>query len=234
MAKEGALKVREVVLNHTEGYEGAEFKHGPNTILGVNTVFGLEAVRAILDKFADFSSEIAADKKLSARSLARIHRAVADYAFDDRGPAGLSEAEMRLFERVFEKHDFFRSLYSSYPLVFVTGPSERDVNLTLSQINTHKIRGASLIVVAEESQALREAVGRKDLAPDAKGFESGYIRLPRTDDDLLPFFTSTIVLQLLALHMSVKKLTLLDKLEIADHGVHPDSPKNVSKSITVD
>ena len=67
-----------------------------------------------------------------------------------------------------------------------------------------------------------------------KGFESGYIRLPRTDDVLLPFFTSTIVLQLLALHMSVKKLTLLDKLEIVDHGVHPDSPKNVSKSITVD
>ena len=54
------------------------------------------------------------------------------------------------------------------------------------------------------------------------------------DDDLLPFFTSTVVLQLLALHMSVMKLTLLDRLEISDHGVHPDSPKNVSKSITVD
>jgi glucosamine 6-phosphate synthetase-like amidotransferase/phosphosugar isomerase protein len=31
VAREGALKVREVVLNHTEGYEGTEFKHGPNT-----------------------------------------------------------------------------------------------------------------------------------------------------------------------------------------------------------
>jgi len=26
----------------------------------------------------------------------------------------------------------------------------------------------------------------------------------------------------------------LDRLDIMDHGVHPDSPKNVSKSITVD
>jgi glucosamine--fructose-6-phosphate aminotransferase (isomerizing) len=33
IAKEGALKIREVVLNHTEGFEGSEFKHGPNTIL---------------------------------------------------------------------------------------------------------------------------------------------------------------------------------------------------------
>jgi hypothetical protein len=40
VAKEGALKIREVVLNHTEGFEGSEFKHGPNTILGFNTIFG--------------------------------------------------------------------------------------------------------------------------------------------------------------------------------------------------
>ncbi len=39
VAKEGALKIREVVLNHTEGYDSAEFKHGPNTILGKNTIF---------------------------------------------------------------------------------------------------------------------------------------------------------------------------------------------------
>ena len=26
----------------------------------------------------------------------------------------------------------------------------------------------------------------------------------------------------------------LDRLGVADHGVHPDAPKNVSKSITVD
>jgi hypothetical protein len=34
--------------------------------------------------------------------------------------------------------------------------------------------------------------------------------------------------------MSIKKMELLDSLEILDHGVHPDTPKNVSKSITVD
>ena len=232
VAKEGALKVREVVLNHTEGYEGAEFKHGPNTILGVNTVFGMEAVRAILEKFAAFSDEAATrDGALSARSLAKLYRAVAAYAFDDVKPSGLGEAEQRAFRQAFAKHDFFESLYTNYPLIFVTGPSERDVNLTVSQMNTHKIRGADIYVIAEESKALRDAAAP---AGGAKGARSGYIRLPRTDDDLLPFFTSTVALQLLALHMSVRKLELLDRLEIQDHGVHPDSPKNVSKSITVD
>src|SRR5690606_33445603 len=48
VALEGALKVREVVLNHTEGFEGSEFKHGPNTILGVNTVHGPEEIDALL------------------------------------------------------------------------------------------------------------------------------------------------------------------------------------------
>jgi hypothetical protein len=34
--------------------------------------------------------------------------------------------------------------------------------------------------------------------------------------------------------MSLLKKSYLDRLGIADHGVHPDVPKNVSKSITVD
>lgn len=47
-------------------------------------------------------------------------------------------------------------------------------------------------------------------------------------------FSSTVVLQLLGLKMSQKKMEYLDKLNFIDHGVHPDVPKNVSKSITVD
>ena len=47
VAKEGALKIREVVLNHTEGFEASEFKHGPNTSLGWNTVLGPEQVEVL-------------------------------------------------------------------------------------------------------------------------------------------------------------------------------------------
>src|SRR4029079_10892944 len=50
VAKEGALKIREVVLNHTEGFEASEFKHGPNTILGFNTVLGPRRVDAMLKR----------------------------------------------------------------------------------------------------------------------------------------------------------------------------------------
>ena len=182
VAKEGALKVREVVLNHTEGYEASEFKHGPNTILGVNTVYGLEAVVG------------AAGRRLKP------------------GP------------------ELYQSLYANYPLVFVTGPQARDVNLTVSQINTHKIRGADLYVAAEPDGALNRAVLRNRV----RGGRGLVIPLPKTGDDLLPFFTASLVLQLLALNMSTRKLARLDAAGFPGHGVHPDSPKNVSKSITVD
>jgi glucosamine--fructose-6-phosphate aminotransferase (isomerizing) len=178
VAKEGALKIREVVLNHTEGYEASEFKHGPNTILGVNTVFGIDAV--------------------------------------------LRYAESR----------DFASLYEDYPLIFVTGPDATDVDLTVSQINTHKIRGATCVMIAEENAALRQAIAKPPAGNPS--YQSAYIVLPATGDNLMTVFTATVVLQRLALRMSEMKAEYLDGLGLEDHGVHPDVPKNVSKSITVD
>jgi len=178
IAKEGALKIREVVLNHTEGFEASEFKHGPNTILGVNTIFGIEAA-------------------------------------------------MR-----YAKSGNLVDLVEDYPLIFVTGPDETDVNLTVSQVNTHKIRGATCVMVAEENAALRQAVTK----PPAGNphYRSAYIVLPETGDNLMTIFTATVVLQRLALRMSEMKAEYLDGIGFRDHGVHPDVPKNVSKSITVD
>lgn len=178
VAKEGALKIREVVLNHTEGYEASEFKHGPNTILGVNTVFGIEAVL----RYAE------------SRDLA--------------------------------------SLYDDYPLIFVSGPDATDVDLTISQINTHKIRGATCVMIAKENPALRQAIGKPPA--DNPSYRSAYIALPTTGSNLMTVFTATVVLQRLALRMSEMKAKYLDDLGFRDHGVHPDVPKNVSKSITVD
>lgn len=180
IAREGALKIREVVLNHTEGFEGSEFKHGPNTILGVNTIFGIEDVL-------------------------RFSRA---------------------------SNSPLSTLYDDYPLIFVTGPDETDVNLTVSQVNTHKIRGATCVMVAEENAALRQAVTKPP--GDNPSYRSAYIVLPESGDNLMVLFTATVVLQRLALRMSELKQEYLDQLGLRDHGVHPDVPKNVSKSITVD
>ena len=63
---------------------------------------------------------------------------------------------------------------------------------------------------------------------------SKYIELPPSGDPSLFVFSAAVVLQLLAYRMSVLKMEWLDSLDVADHGVHPDAPKNVSKSITVD
>ena len=193
VALEGALKIREVVLNHTQGYEAAEFKHGPNTILGRNTLYGPTQVRALLDALGG---------------------ADASAVFNE--PCG----------------DLLDALTSDYPLLYVTGPNSQDVALTISQINTHKIRGAISIALAEEDPALRQAIEK---APsDNESYRSVFITLPSTGDFLGTMYTATVVLQRLALRMSERKAAFLDASGVQEHGVHPDVPKNVSKSITVD
>lgn len=235
VAKEGALKIRETVLNHTEGGEASEFKHGPNTILGKNTIFGIKNIKAIIKYYNKKikAMELLAEKRnISYNERRKITHAISNYIFSRSYPFDLSQKALKLFKETIEDFDFFKNAYRNYPLIYVTGPEERDVNLTISQINTHKIRGGDTFVIAEENDKLLE---NTHLNPHDEGYYGwGYIILPRTGDSLMTAFSSTIVLQLLALKMSIKKMGYLDRLCIKDHGVHPDVPKNVSKSITVD
>ncbi len=236
VAKEGALKVREVVLNHTEGFEGSEFKHGPNTILGFNTIFGPEEIDALLKRVGrDLDALIsqAVERGMSGEALGRLVQATTDTVFSPTDSLlSLQDEERALFHECIDREDLLDELYSDYPLIYVTGPDERDVHLTISQINTHKIRGAITVVIAEDHPELRQAASK---APAGNtSYRSVYIPLPRTNDTLMTMFSSTIVLQRLALKMSELKMQYLDQRGIKDHGVHPDVPKNVSKSITVD
>lgn len=235
VAKEGALKIRETVLNHTEGGEASEFKHGPNTILGKNTVFGLKSVKAMIRHFNNTLDEMdleAEQRGLKADDRRRISRALSNYVFTKSYPFSLSNKAYDLFQETVEKFDFFQNAYRNYPLLYVSGPDKRDVNLTISQINTHKIRGGDTFIIAEENDKLYE--NAKTNPHDEGYYGWGFIPLPRTGDTLLTTFSATIVLQLLALKMSERKMAYLDRMGITDHGVHPDVPKNVSKSITVD
>lgn len=235
VAMEGALKIRETVLTHAEGREASEFKHGPNTILGRNTVFGLKHVRSFVRAFAEIldSIDTEAEKRDIPRDQTRdIYQATVDFIFNRVQPFNLSAEADEVFAMTVEKHDFFNSLYRNYPLIYVTGPEERDVNLTISQINTHKIRGANTYVIAEEDEALLKNASTNPR--EGEYYHWGYVMLPKTGDSLLTCFSATVALQLLALYMSIRKLKKLDKLQMFDHGVHPDVPKNVSKSITVD
>ncbi|MHB0896119.1 MAG: SIS domain-containing protein [Spirochaetales bacterium] len=202
LAREGALKIREVVLNHTEGYDTAEFKHGPNTILGRNTLFSLSDMETLLNEYNAMMAKDASLQTLPARDIFKRNPSLAE------------------------------GLFGSYPLVFVCPPEDRDVRITISQIHTHKIRGADIILIAEKRQDLALAVAGKPM--DIGEYWSKYIEMPHSDDPYLFVFGATIVLQYLAYRMSVRKMEWLDDLGIADHGVHPDAPKNVSKSITVD
>ncbi len=235
VAKEGALKIREVVLNHAEGFEGSEFKHGPNTILGKNTIWGPRQVERLLQTTGhaiDAVAERAADGRLSPQSARRVARAVSDALFSPEGSFALTTEEHALLDQIFDRDAALRTLDSDYPLVFITGPDERDVLLTVSQVNTHKIRGACIVVIAEDHPALQQAASKPP--SDNAAYRHVTITLPRTDDTLMTPFTATLVLQRLALKMSLLKMNHLDRLGMVGHGVHPDVPKNVSKSITVD
>jgi glutamine---fructose-6-phosphate transaminase (isomerizing) len=235
VAMEGALKIRETVLNHAEGREASEFKHGPNTILGKNTVFGMKNIRNMVRFFSgmvDTIDEQAAKRGLSHHETKEIIKSFSIYMFSRNVPFNLSAPATDLFKELVRDHDFFEPLYRSYPLIYVTGPDARDVNLTISQINTHKIRGAATYVIAEDNDNLLKNASSNPNEGSYYGW--GYITLPTTGDSLMTCFSATIVLQLLALKMSVRKMSKLDRLNMTDHGVHPDVPKNVSKSITVD
>ncbi|MBT3168431.1 MAG: SIS domain-containing protein [Candidatus Cloacimonetes bacterium] len=235
VAKEGALKIRETVLNHTEGGEASEFKHGPNTILGKNTVFGIKHIKAMMKHYnntIDKMEKLAEERKIPSGERRKIAKAISTYSFKKIKPFNLTKIGTKLFNEIVTDFDFFEEGYRNYPIIYITGPDDRDVNLTISQINTHKIRGADGFIIAEENEELLQNVRTN---PHDNGYYGwGYIPLPKTGDALMTVFSSTIVLQLLALKMSIRKMEKLDILGIADHGVHPDVPKNVSKSITVD
>lgn len=235
VAREGALKIREVVLNHAEGFEGSEFKHGPNTILGLNTVYGPRQVEALLSRLGETLGTLAdraAAEGLGPDAVHRLVRAATAGLLAPEAASALAPGERAVLDATLRRDGLLGSLRSDYPLIYVTGPDERDVALTVSQLNTHKIRGASTVVIAEENPALRAAASK---APaDNPDYRWAYIALPPTGDTLYATFSATVVLQRLALRMSLLKKAYLDGLGVKDHGVHPDVPKNVSKSITVD
>ena len=226
VAKEGALKVREVVLNHSEGYDAAEFKHGPNTILGKNTVLSWTDAEALMRRTAGLAVELAA--ALGTAGAAAVLEPLRAGGFPalhalPEGQPGAALARERLDPE---------QLFSNYPLLFVCGPDPRDVRITVSQIHTHKIRGADVVLVAPENEDLRRAVeGRPDRAGD---YYARYVVVPPGAGPNEFVFQAAVVLQVLALRMSVFKMDALDAAGVRDHGVHPDVPKNVSKSITVD
>ncbi|MCB9472948.1 MAG: SIS domain-containing protein [Candidatus Delongbacteria bacterium] len=222
VAREGALKIREVVLNHAEGISTTEFKHGPNTILGLNNSYGLDQMqnwtRTLLSSLASMEGWEKLDSNQRRAQLLAFGDSLFTGDILSRSP------------RVAE--ELHASLYKDYPLIYITGPGQRDVDLTITQINTHKIRGAMTIVIAEPNEDLRRA------ALDAPGGNPNYVgrfvALPPTGDLLYTTFSSILVLQRLAYEMCLMKMAWLERMGFRNHGVHPDSPKNVSKSITVD
>jgi glucosamine 6-phosphate synthetase-like amidotransferase/phosphosugar isomerase protein len=235
VALEGALKIREVVLNHAEGFEGSEFKHGPNTILGINTTWGPAQVQALLARLAAVTDGLASETvptDLSLDSLRRLLQAAHHQVFAPPAEVLLSPRERELLDRHGAEGSLMHELYDDYPLIYITGPDDRDVALTISQINTHKIRGAKTVVIAEEHPALRAAATKAPTGNEA--YQSVFIALPQRNDTIQAVFSATVVLQHLALKMSERKMAYLDGLAVRGHGVHPDVPKNVSKSITVD
>ena len=238
LAKEGALKVREVVLNHTEGFDAAEFKHGPNTILGQNTIFSLNTLEKVLTEFSEFVENQIIDSTEQQREcfiefmeyvkLNKFRRFKNTIESGDK----CSKTELKKLYTKFNKDFDINRMFANYPLIFICPPDERDQRITITQINTPKNRGADIVLFAPEFRNMEAAVSEKPVNLDS--YYSKYIKMECADDKYTFVFEATVLLQLLAFKMSVLKLKFLNRLYFKDHGVHPDVPKNVSKSITVD
>ncbi len=245
LSREGALKIREVVLNHTEGYDSAEFKHGPNTILGKNTIFSLRDMEYLHAELIETFDEIIenhfkSNRMLGLNEMREFLAVIKNFRLQKIEDENLSEISCfgAESEGLLQALDTYRrkvdleNHFSNYPLVFMCPPDERDKRITVTQVHTHKIRGADVILIAEESEELTRAIEGKPA-----GFEKyyyKYIPIPKTGDKVIFLFEAALVLQLLALRMSVAKMKYMNKNHVENHGVHPDVPKNVSKSITVD
>ncbi|MBU4267329.1 MAG: SIS domain-containing protein [Acidobacteria bacterium] len=244
LAREGALKIREVVLNHAEGYDAAEFKHGPNTILGKSTLYSFMDLENVLSDMADFSRALFHNQavpegdrqKVADRFFNWIHDfKFSDFSTEIENDPLLGSGKINCCQdlyRQFREQVNAERYFSNYPLIFVCPPQERDIRITISQIHTHKIRGADVVLIAEENEELKKALEGRPAAMDGYFFK--YIKIPRSGDSNIFIFQAAVVLQLLALKMSVAKMKYLNRAHIENHGVHPDVPKNVSKSITVD
>ena len=244
LAREGALKIREVVLNHAEGYDAAEFKHGPNTILGKNTMYSFTDLENVLSDMAGFGLALlqnqAVPEKERLEAAGRFFNWIHDFKFSDfyaeiaNDPllaSGNRNGYQDLYQQ-FRQQVNAERYFSNYPLIFLCPPRERDIRITISQIHTHKIRGADVVLIAEENEELKKALEGRPTGMADYFFK--YIRIPRSGDSNIFVFQAAVVLQLLALKMSVAKMKVLNRARIENHGVHPDVPKNVSKSITVD
>ncbi len=237
LAREGALKIREVVLNHAEGYAAAEFKHGPNTILGKNTLYSFMDMENLLTDMVEFCQDLLGSTDIPSGGLKEVAERfvnwIRDFKFSDFNAElmGSQECYQDLYRRFRERVNA-EKYFSNYPLIFVCPPDERDIRITISQIHTHKIRGADVVLIAEENAELAKALEGKPAGLGDYFFK--YIRIPSSGDRNVFVFQAAVVLQLMALKMSVAKMKYLNRAHIENHGVHPDVPKNVSKSITVD
>ena len=240
VAKEGALKIREVVLNHTEGYDSAEFKHGPNTILGKNTIYSFNDLEKLHTNILKFFRDLKTTDFKDSDQLNSFVELLSNFKFNDYGAEILkgnyeNDAEREIYKKTYDKYAEqvdIEDYFSNYPLVFICPPDERDKRITISQIHTHKIRGADIILIAEEDEDLRKAIEGRPAGQE--NYFNKYVRIPKTDDKFMFVFQATLALQLLALNMSIVKRKYLNKNKVENHGIHPDVPKNVSKSITVD
>ncbi len=237
LAKEGALKIREVVLNHSEGFDTAEFKHGPNTILGRNTIYSLNEMENVLENFSDFILKMIQNEDRGNLSAAvSLLELIKEYKFKEfkqewLNLIGENQPGAHLYDK-YKSTVNIEKTFTNYPLIFICSPEERDRRITIAQIHTHKIRGADVVLIAEDDPELERAANGRPQGNET--YYYNFIRLPKSSDRNIFVFKATVLLQLLALKMSVRKMKYLNQLKVETHGVHPDVPKNVSKSITVD
>jgi len=171
-------------------------------------------------KLPDAVQTIIQTQEEKTKQIAKKYKDAKTFFFLGRGisTATAYEGRLKLMEIAYapaiafpageSKHGPISLIQPGFPVIFVC-PKDETHKTLIGNIMEMKTRAASIIAVIEEGD---EEV--KNLADD-------YIEVPKGVPDVLSPIAFVVPLQLLAYYMAVER------------GCHPDTPRNLAKSVTV-
>jgi glucosamine--fructose-6-phosphate aminotransferase (isomerizing) len=180
----------------------------------------IEFLEKKLQQLPDIAEDILKTQPERIRQLAKKYRDKSCFFYLGRGISSATALEGRLkllevacipamaYPAGESKHGPISLIESGFPLIFVC-PRDETHKMVVSNIMEMKARGASIIILCEESDE-----ELKRLADDC-------IEVPKGVPEILSPIVYIIPLQLFAYYMALER------------GHNPDMPRNLAKSVTV-
>ncbi|MCJ7631740.1 glutamine--fructose-6-phosphate transaminase (isomerizing) [Candidatus Bathyarchaeota archaeon] len=180
----------------------------------------IDEMEAKLVQIPDIVSRIIRDQADHVRAIAKKYANSSCYYFLGRGISNSTalEGRLKLLEIAYipsiaypageSKHGPISLIEKGFPVVFVC-PKDSTRKATLGNVMEMKARGASIIMILDETDE------------EMKALADDYVQIPSNIPEVLSPIPYAIPLQLLAYYSALER------------GADPDMPRNLAKSVTV-